>query len=138
MAPGCSLINADLYLYFLKPDETSDVFTIKEIFKQLASKIPKAFSKSPTIFPGLCPYFPPWLALPPVICPSPLLSVLTTNSVGEPAEAQKSLLQLWEIVFYFLFYHPLDPSVQKFPSKPVTLIAVLLTHSKYQIGSPDS
>lgn len=81
VAPVCSLINAGFY--FLKPDESSEVFTIKEMFKQLPPKIPKALFKSPIIFllsPGPCPSFPPWLALPPVHCPSPH-SVLATSSL---------------------------------------------------------
>lgn len=116
----CSLINA--VFYFLKPDESSDVFTIKEMFKQLPTKIPKALSKSPITFllsPGSYPNFPPWLALPS--SPFALLYFLSLPPavlVNQHKHSEYSWLWLWEIVFPFLFYRPLNPSVAEVHIQP--------------------
>lgn len=96
-----------------------------QLRKYLSSsqKVPKALCESPTIthlFSGPCPIFSPWPALPPsLFAPLPsFLFLLLTNLVDQHIHSKYNLLQLWEIVFQVLLYHPFNPSVAEFHTKP--------------------
>lgn len=85
-------------------------------------KIPKALFKSPIIFllsPGPYPSSPPWLALPPVHCPSPH-SVLATSSL-EPVNTACS--SFGKQYFIFILSSPQSKSCR---SSHQTLLPSLL------------